>query len=363
MEKSNLMPITKEVGNIVVAATGSTFSTNSPSAVNNDKGYPQGDALLAALNIKSYGNLNFSSSSGGSVVANGPFKNIRSLSLDSDKLGTLINAVDGLSLARLQQLEDRTMPRSADPSSGTTGTPSFSASLRLPFFMERQGRDLDSCLDVSNQRLTLRMAHGPFTDYVTGASGTTQEVQNLAVYQHAEILQPANGYVKYEDRPLFYRTVEIKKVDITATSTGYKIELPAMDRIYRRILLRQVNNSTFAELDNAVLTDGAIIRLEDNQRTWINGIKNAALQDQNKRQFGIETWPAGLTVLDFSKTRKISEMLNTITGQNGTLTLSVDVTTGSNYSLWVVMECFKLIPDSAKRPDWLAQEKQEAAAK
>lgn len=355
-----------------IAATGATM-TASPSPFQTNDGFQSGDLLARSLRLTLRGNLNLATSSAGTVIANAALKNLRAITIKTDKHQALIDGIDGLGLFRINQFMRKSKGVTpTDPSAATTGTPSFLASLEIPFYApglftglnvqtNSQGAAVaqsvedfgnDSRLDMFKSRMSLIAQFGPVTDYISGGTYTTEEIQNLNLSVLGVNEYPVGGSVSMKDKPNSILSIEMFKVPITATATGWTYDLPYGDRIYSKILISQRNLSTFAELDNSVITATGKIGLSVNNVNFFPDVYNLDLQADNSDLLapGL-AMPAGWTVLDFSKTGKKSEMLNTIGQSTGKVTLKADVTTGSNYGLYIYVVSFKDIPRDAQRAD------------
>lgn len=323
------------------------INTVQPGIQTNDKGYPAGEEFFQGLSLRIYGTLNIVTSSAGTATAYGAFRFLRNVYFESDKHGPVINNVDGLSLARLHRFLNGTDPSVTDIAVLTTGTPSFTGSLNIPFAIPDTIRPEDSHLYMKTARGKLTWQGGNFTDLITAGTYSTGDITTVNLQQVANVKAHENGSpLMSADMPVYIPFVELKKVNITATESGKKIELPYGDRIYSLIAISQRNNSTLAEIDNAVILPGANIRLEKNNLPRINSIHWRDVQDETKRIFKLESIPAGWGVIhscgDLNKPAQISEMLDTVDTSAGTLNLFADVVTGSNYDIWVLM--FGYIP-------------------
>jgi len=340
--------------------SAAAITTTQPGVQTNDKGYPAGEEFFSSLALRVYGALDITSSDAGTAVTDGPFRFLRNVYFETDKHGPIINNVDGLSLARLQQFLTGTVPAVTLPTPLTTGTPVFSGTLELPFAIPGNIRPEDSHLYMKTARGKLTHQGGVFTDFVTGGTNSKAEVDTCYLQQVSSVQAHENGSpLAAADMPLYVPFVELKKVNITATESGKKIELPYGDRIYHLIGISQRNNSTLAELDNLAITRQANVRLEKNSMPYVNTIQWADIQDKTKVMFGLESLPAGWGVINCAgegkKPAQISEMLNTIDTAAGTCNLFLDVTTGSNYDVWVLMFGYMPLKNKAAWADLPAE--------
>lgn len=324
------------------AFSAAVINTVQPGIQTNDKGYPAGEEFFTGLALRVYGALNIVTSSAGTATANAGFRFLRNVYFETDKHGPIINNVDGLSLARLQLFLTGTEPAVTDITVCTTGTPAFAATLNLPFAIPKNIRPEDSHLYMKTARGKLTWQGGVFTDFITGGTYGTGDIASAYLQQTSFVDAHADGSpLVAADMPLYVPFVELKKINITATESGKKIELPYGDRIYSLIAISQRNNSTLAEMNNLAILRTGNIRLEKNSAATVNTLQWGDIQDETKRMFGLETLPTGWGVINCAgtcaKPAQISEMLNTVDTAAGTLNLFADVVTGSNYDVWVLM--------------------------
>ncbi len=342
------------VDNRVFSAAAITIT--QPAIQTNNQGYPAGEEFFQGLSLRLYGSLNLTTSSAGTTLAGGVFRFLRNVYFETDKHGPIVNNVDGLSLVRLHRLLNGTEAAYSDISANTTGTPAFTGSLFLPFAIPSSLRPEDSHLYMKSARGKLTWQGGVFTDFISGGTYSDKDITSISMQQVASVKAHENGSpLLRADMPVYKPFYELKKVPVTATTSGQKIELPYGDRIYMGIAISQRNNSTLAELDNTVIGRTANIRLEKNNMARINTIHWGDVQDETKRIFGIEALPAGWGVIlscgDLHKPAQISEMLDTVDTAQGTLNLFVDTTAVSNGDVWVLTWGFMPIKSTAAFAD------------
>ncbi len=238
----------------------------------------------------------------------------------------------------------------------TTGTPALDWTFRIPFADKNFLRSYDTLLDMLKSRMTIKVTLGIVTDMVSGGTYTgTFVVTTPSVDIWADIIRnpnPASGQVNgvqiTSELPIMQRSIEVRKFDVTSTSTGFKFPLPFGDRIYRRIILQQRNSSSLAEL-STVITATQNVGIEINGFPWVQTIPWGALNARNKQDYQMETLPTGIAVMEFSPEQRIGDMLNTLSQDQGTMNLVADVTSVSNGSLWAILDCLKPIPPQARR--------------
>lgn len=319
-------------------------------------GLPTGDEAIYALHVRLKGALDLTTSSAGTAVTNGVEVFVRNISVETDKHGILVDNMDGLSMYRFNQIDLGTLSDDLQVTTMTTGTPALDFTFRIPFGDPRFLRSYDTILDMLKSRMTIKVTLGIVTDMVSGGTYTgTFAVTTPSIDVWADVIRnpnPVTGSVNGVDftseLPIMQRSIEIRKFDVTSTSTGYKFPLPYGDRIYRRIIMQQRNSSTLAELAT-VITATQNVGLEINGFPWAQTIPWADLNARNKSDFQMETLPTGIAVFDFSQEGRIGDMLNTLSADQGTMNLVADVTSVSNGALWVIMDCLKPIPPAARR--------------
>ena len=340
-----------------VALAATTAAAPAPQQFSD--GFNSGDLLMRCLRIRISGTQTVTTSSAGTPNALGPLKFLRALTIKTDKHNNLIDNVDGVGLYRLMQFlkGGNCVPTLTPISSGNTGTPTFEAQLEVPFYCPGMAKGMgggvdfgdESRLDMSRARMTALAQFGLSTDILPdGTNSENTTAATFDVIQHTEY--PVSGRVALAHKPNSILSIELLKVDITATKTGWTYDLPYGDRIYKMIAISQRNSSTLAELAT-VITAGANVGLTVNNVPFINDVALAQLQNENKEDLGITTLPTGWCVLDVMKTGKKSEGLNTISTAQGKITLKADVTAVSNGALWIYLVSFKDIPEPAIRPE------------
>ena len=319
--------------------TGAAITTVQPPIQSLDRGFPAGEKFFAGLALRIYGKLNITAGAAGTNVE--PAQFLRNVYFDTDKHGPIINNVDGISLARLHTFLNGVPPAIIQPSALTTADGLvFSETINIPFAQRFNLRPEDTHLYMKTARPKLSYVGGVFTDLVAGGTMTKSDAFPFLQATSLETAEADGSPLKANDMPLYVPFVELKKVSIAATTSGFKIELPYGDRIYQFLGISQRNPTTLAEVDNAVIVREANIRLEKNNQPIVNTIQWADVQDETKRMFRLATLPTGWGVLNFAgeekKPRQISEMLNTVDTAAGTLNLFLDAVTGQG-EIWILM--------------------------
>lgn len=337
--------------------TGAAITTVQPSIQSLDRGFPAGEKFFASLALRVYGKLNITASAPGANVE--PAQFLRNVYFDTDKHGPIINNVDGISLSRLSRFLNGVAPSWIAPAALTTADGIvFSETINIPFAIPAALRPEDTHLYMKTARPKLTYVGGVFTDLVSGGTMTKSEVLPFLQASSLETAEADGGVLKANDMPLYVPFVELKKVSVAATTSGFKIELPYGDRIYHLLGISQRNPTTLAEVDNAVIVREANVRLEKNNQPIVNTIHWADIQDETKRMFKLETLPTGWGVLNFAgenkKPSQISEMLNTVDTAAGTLNLFLDAVTGQG-EIWILMMGYQPLRNKAAWADLPAE--------
>ncbi len=326
----------------------------SPAVISD--GLPSGDEALYALHCRIRGALDLTTSSAGTAVTNGVQIFVRSIRVETDKHGILVDNIDGLAMYRFNQIDLGTLSDDLQVTTMTTGTPALDWSFRIPFADKNFLRSYDTLLDMLKSRMTVTVTLGIVTDMVSGGTYTgtfvvttpTIDIWGDIIRNPNPVTGNVNGVDFTSELPIMQRSLEVRKFDVTSTSTGFKFPLPYGDRIYRRIILQQRNSSSLAELAT-VITATQNIGVEINGFPWQQSLPWGDVNSRNKQDYQMETLPTGIAVFDWSQEGRIGDMLNTLSADQGTMNLVADVTSVSNGQLWVIMDCLKPIPPQARR--------------
>lgn len=333
------------------------------------QGMPTGNLEVYEWYLRLYGTHVLTTSAAGTATLNGPEIFVRGVTLQTDKHGVIVDALDGLSIYRLNQFRYGTlgfdvMPAAAQPT--TAGEP-FETNLILPMAVGTSNpqyvRPYDTILDLFGSRPSMIIQTGaPNNDITTGGTNSVNTVgpYNLeldARILNGPIIEPgmvnAKGQALTPETPTWMPHYQLLRYNVTGTGTQQRIPLPYGDRIYRRIWLSQRLSSTFAEQNNNMITTTSLVGVEVNTFPWGNRMQQGTLQAFNKQNFQAETMPTGWSCLDFDDTGRYADMLSVLDQNNGTCNLVVDLTTGTNYQLYIVLESLKPIPQGALRPSQL----------
>lgn len=339
----------KFVNRTQIASTAITTAAPSPTIV--QVGFPVGNVLYKKLNLSYRGTLSLTASGGGTTVTRGGLQFLRSLKLETDKHGAIVDGLDGIALHVLETIRKGVRPPNTDISANTTGAPTYNYALEIPFFDPNAARPEDTGLDMYGARPTLTTQVGVVGDFISGGTYSVESVDSFPQEISCEV-DP--GPVDPSDGPLLMPYWGVRKEPITSTTTQYQIILPYGDRVYKKIVITQRDGVTLEELANAPIVNTARLSLKVNGYSWYDNKEWAALQDENAQDYGLTAMPTGVGVLDFIPARArgfmLSNALSVVNNVAGTIELDIDVVTASGDQLWILMECCKPIPPAALRP-------------
>lgn len=341
--------------------TLASFSSMAPSQQITRDGFPSGNELIKQINLRSKGTFTVVTP-GGAPVVDGGMKILRSLTIESDKHGKIVDAMPGLELGRQLAFENGTKPINTDCASNASGT-TFSVDLPIKFADEqRLIRPYDAALHMNNSRLTVKRQYGLVTDVQT--AGTTVAVNPLREDCHVDVLpgpindgsaamNPGAGNPSdYDERPLYLPTRE-RIVQAVASTTKYRVSLPVGDRILRRIYISQQTIAAATGLQtevSTIITENTGLSLKLGKDVLVDNITWGELQERNKLDADLDgTWPTGWAFIPFDNTKRISDMLDLFKYPSGlTFTLEFDGVTATDAAVVIGLDSLKLIPDAAR---------------
>lgn len=325
-----------------------TLSTGAPAGEKISTGWPVGDLLLKAIQLR----IRTVSSAAAALVTDGRFKHLTSLYLQTDKHGPIIEGLDGVSLRTISRiLNPKGIGSHTMPATVVADTDAY---FDLPLADLQAIRPEDTALDMYQARPTMDLSFGAASLLDTGAGVT---LDNLDFDVHAETF-PAPVEKPDQDGPSVMPHWGIIKYPVTSTTTGLQIPIPYGDRIYKRIYVCQRNGSTLAELNNTVagVAKSDKISLVVNGFRWFDRMTWHQLQARNRMdypRYRTDLDASGVAVLDFTKERaggpKLSDGLSVMDDKQGTAYIEIDATSVSNGQLWVLLESVKPIPQAARR--------------
>lgn len=340
-----------------IASASNTLPTTGAS-LKLTQGFPTGNALLHSLKLRLSGNLNLTTSAPGAIVQRGGLQAVRGLWLSTPQHGVLVNGLDARTIGYLNYIASRIYEVQNDVADASTGTPTYEYGLELPFRDFQARRPVDTSLDlfrVSYMELALNI--GTFGDFISGGTYSTGTVQVMNLEVHADI--DPGGPEGIPDLPAFKPYLDILKIPVNQTQTGFQVILPYGGRIIKDYFVQQVNGSTLAELDNTIVgaNDTDRISFLVGGYPWVNRIEWLALQNDNVKELRLgDGLPTGSAVLSWARRDTVGYManellgLNSLSGASPQTEINVDSTSVANGQLWISTRCLMGIPVDAERP-------------
>lgn len=325
--------------------TGGAITTAAPNDVLSGQGMPTGNMILDAIHLGI--NQNLAIGTGTTPQTDGELLLVKSIFLNSDKHGPIIENLDGLSAHRMLQAIWGTRPQTTAYAAASANYFSgWDFPLALPEAVTPYRR-YDSALDLLNARLDARVSFNTQTQAL-GTPGTASSVPTVTWagvlgVNPKESPNPLEG-----ELPLWTPVFKQRAVPISATTNQLMIPLDYSGLIYLGIGLHQRNSSTFAEVTD-ILVPGAKVRLEVNGVDRVMPMEQRDLLSQFKAGRGIESSTYAFTWIDFlGRSGMIGDVPNTI-GTQGQVNLFADVVTSANRQLNVLIWGLKPLNDAAKR--------------
>ncbi len=333
-----------------VAVIGASTATSvTPSLQVRDQNFPTGDVAIRSLTIR------YDATIGGTStpvrVTNGHIFYLNALTVETDKHGKIVDAIDGLLLYVMNQFDFGTVGQATALTSTPADTDTPSCSWVVPFSLFHGIRPYDTNLDMLKARMKVSSQYGPGTNLMTNTGGSPVILTVNQSIEGKVLPGPLKGADQPDPEvPLWIRSFEQSVFPITATTTRYQIALPFGDRIYRRLFITQRNLSTKIEMSNVVAAT-AEISLYVNNEPFVDRRLFRDIQAENKLTYNLETLPTGVAVIDFDADmqERVFDMLWTLTTASGNMYLYIDVTTQTNASLLLGFDCLKPIPAAALR--------------
>lgn len=332
----------------VTIISSATATSVTPALQVRDQNFPSGDQAVRSLTIRYDANMGGTSTP--TRVTNGHIFYLNALTVETDKHGKIVDAVDGLLMYTMNQYEYGTAGQASALSSTPADTDTPSASWVVPFGLFKGFRPYDSHLDMQKARMKVSTQFGPGTNLWTQAGGSPV-IDDLLQSIEAKVLPgPLETAPEKSELPDYIRSFEQKQDPIAATETRRQIALPFGDRIWRRLFITQRNTSTKIEMSN-VLAATAEVSLYVNNVPVVDRRLFRDIQAENKLKYALESLPTGVIVLDFDDDtqERIFDMLWTNTLEAGNMYLYIDVTTQTNASLLLGYDCLKFVPPAARR--------------
>lgn len=337
-----------------VAVLSSPGSATAPSLQVRDQNFPSGDQALRSLTVRY--DATVSGTSTPTRVTNGHIFYLNAITVETDKHGKLVDAVDGLMLYTMNQFDFGTTGQATAMASTPADSDLPSASWIIPFSLFRGMRPYDTNVDMLKARMKVSTQYGAVTNLWTQAGGTPLVVTNNQSIEAKVLPGPLvekdgdKGPGSLSELPLYIRSFFQNSVPITATETRKQIPIPFGQYIYRRIFITQRNLSTKVEMSNVISATAEV-------SLYINGVPVVDrrlfrdIQAENKLTYGLETLPTGVACLDFDADmqERIFDMLWSLTNDAGNIYLYIDVTTQTNGSILLGFDALQLVPPAALR--------------
>lgn len=325
----------------------------TPALAVRDQNFPTGDTLLRSLTIRYDANMGGTSTP--TRVTNGHIFYLNALTVETDKHGKIVDAVDGLLFYVMNIFDFGATGLATALTATPADTDVPSCSWIVPFSMYKGVRPYDTNLDVIKSRPKVSSQYGPGTNLWTQAGGSPviddniQSIEGKYLPGPIETRDDASQGLSSE-LPVWMRSFEQQVVPITATAARYQIAIPFGDRIYRRIFITQRNLSTKIEMSN-VIAATAEISFYMNNVPIVDRRRFCDIQAENKLNYALEALPTGVCVLDFDADfqERYFDMLWSLTRDSGNAYLYIDVTTQTNASILLGFDSLKPINDAAKR--------------
>lgn len=201
--------------------------------------------------------------------------------------------------------QNGTGKRSTAPS-GAIGASSFVAEFEIDLAqMDLKGWERHFLLDTRlYTSVELVFTIGNAADVATLGGGGSVTLSALSIQTIAEDVPEVGGFASRAEiirRPL----------SVTATGSLQIATLPALGPIYRAIVLHTVSGNADpirGTDDDTIITD---VSLKAGTILHYDKVPWEQLRSDNKAIAGLETMPAGYGVLDFARTKGLSEFLRT----------------------------------------------------
>ncbi|MBI3296672.1 MAG: hypothetical protein HYZ75_00805 [Elusimicrobia bacterium] len=284
--------------------TGISLGTGNQSYTF-DKKHPRGLITEYALAVNGTIALD------GGTAASNPLRVVRSVDVETDLHGKIIEGVDGKGLYRLGQILF-----GLDLAAAIAST-SFRVPILLPLHnmgnrLWQGMRPFDTALWATVCKPVVTVALGPVTDLVTGGTAPTVTSVQIALSARykpnptPEKYDPANGL--FGDLP--EGQLYIQRVQIPAYAAG-AVEAPLPIGQGRRLLgifFSQRNTSTDAEVDTEVTANSTVISIKHGEDFPVYRKLVSQMKDENLAQFGV--LPSGWFAAWFNEYGRIIDGLD-----------------------------------------------------
>src|SRR3990167_2260128 len=235
--------------------------------------------------------------------ADAPWSLVRRVEIIADGKDT-IKSIDLETLKAHNTIFYGTAPKGSAIPTAVGAAQAFNAQAILPFEMPRSVRPIDSLFD--SKGLSTFTANGTWGDVTSlySAASANATINSAALEFHTF---EAFGI---SSRFAVHKQLLISK-DVTAVDPNFQVLLP-VGNLFRGILIRAINyGAAPANVDPGTPSDAIInnIQLKSGTEVYFNK-KGPDTQDDNKRLYSVETWPAGCYMIDFTQDGMQTESLD-----------------------------------------------------
>lgn len=329
------------------------------------KAFAYGNNGLIAFQLRVYGNLNLATASAGTVRTLGGLDAVIGLTVETDKHKKIVDNVDLRSVVRMYtQFLLRQQLNGSDVSAATTGTPTYNYEFLVPFCLDggfgERGivRSFDTILDLaSGAKPLIKASIGDPSYFISGGTYSTETIQNLTVEDTQEYVENLREPVADSDPselPFWMLTLEQIRFQTPASTGKQLLDLPYGDRRYVMIgLSERLATAPFDEKSDMTVDNTDALTLKIGSDIRIDNVMIKKIRDQNARRFGLSSMPTGWTVLDFWKSGRVVDTLDTMDDRPAGKVLRIEYNatgTIASRQIWANMLCLKPIPRAAVRP-------------
>lgn len=237
--------------------------------------------------------------------AEAPWSLIRRIEIVVDGKDT-IKSLDFEFLKAFNQVMYGTAPSGSAMPVAVATDQNFNAHAILPFEMPRSIRPIDTLLDSKNlSTFQLIITWGDENSVYSALPAN-------ATLDPALTKLEIGAYESFGIGGRFsvFKQLNLTK-DVAAVTPDFQVILP-VGNIYRAFFVKGINyGASPANVDPGTPSNAVIqnLKLQSGTEVFFNKKANE-LQDDNKRLFGIESWPAGYHVLEFATDGLLTESLD-----------------------------------------------------
>ncbi len=232
-----------------------------------------------------------------------PWSLIRRVEVVADGKDT-IKSIPGEFLRRFNRVFYGTDPSASAMPTAIAPNQAFNAHIILPFEMPRSVRPIDTLLDTG-RLATLQLA----ITWGDGNSVYSTTPANITLHDTSLEVSALEAF-GITSRFAIFKQLSLTK-DLTAATTEFQIILP-VGNLYRALIVDARNyGAAPADVDPGTGSNAIINNLQLKSGTEVFYNKRAnETQDDNKRLYGVENWPAGLHIIEFAQDGLLTEALD-----------------------------------------------------